>query len=151
MASFIYPTLNQLASVNLLRVPYVTGVMKLFQQQIALDLTLDAAALTAIECDFSGYAAITLAALNATYIDGVNGGVSFTIPTKQWNRSLGTPDVGNNVWGGWIETSAGDLLVAWEMASQYSMQDVGDALPLELTFNFYGTNEVYATIGGVPV
>lgn len=149
MAGFVFPTTSQLTAVGLLKTPYATGTMKLFKSALTLTEALVLADLTAIEADFTGYAPIDLTTLPAPYVDPVNGGVSFTIPTQQWDVGA-TPTVGNDIFGGWIETSGGALLMAWSIAAPFSMQSAGDSLPLELTFNYYGSNQVYATIAGVP-
>jgi hypothetical protein len=150
MLTFLYPTLNQLAMVTAIKTPYATGLLKLVKSAITFTPALTVADLTAIEADFSGYAPITLTTLPPAYLDIVNGGVSFTIPTVQWTRTLGTPDVGNDIWGGWIENAGGDLLMAWGITPTWGMQDVHDALPLEVTFNFFGTNNLYLSIAGMP-
>jgi hypothetical protein len=150
MLTFLYPAVNQLAMVTSIKTAYATGLLKLVKSAIAFTPNLDVATLTAIEADFSGYAAKTLTTLPPAYYDVVNGGVSFTIPTQQWTRTLGTPDVPNDIFGGWIENAGGDLLMAWGITTSWGMQAVGDALPLEITLNFFGTNELYLSIGGVP-
>lgn len=149
MAGFIFPTANQLAAVTLMKTPYATGKLKLFKSAIPFVPTLAAADLDAIEADFTNYAAIVLSTLPAAYVDPVAGGVSFTIPTQQWDVDP-TPTVGNDIFGGWIETSAGLLLMAWQLDSPYAMQLAGQSLALELTLNFFGSNQVYVDIGGVP-
>lgn len=149
MAGFIFPTTNQLAAVTLMKTPYATGLLKLFKSAIPFVPTLLAADLAAIEADFSGYVAKTLVSLPAAYVDPVNGGVSFTIPTQQWNVAS-TPTVHNDIFGGWIEDAGGLLLMAWQIDSPYAMQLAGQSLPLELTLNFFGSNQVYVDIAGVP-
>ena len=149
MAGFVFPTSNQLAAVTLMKTPYATGLLKLFKSAITLVPTLATADLTAIEADFTGYAAITLTTLPAPYIDPVNGGVSFTIPTQQWNVSS-TPTIGDDIYGGWIEDVTGKLLMAWALNTPFAMQSAGQSLPLELTLNFFGSNQVYVDIAGVP-
>lgn len=150
MLTFLYPTLNQIAMVTAIQVDYATGLLKLVKSAITFSPGLTVADLTAIEADFSGYTAKTLTTLPVPYIDVVNGGISFTIPTQQWTRTLGSPDVGNDIFGGWIENAGGDLLMAWGINPSWGMQNVNDALPLEVTLNFFGTNELYLSIGGVP-
>lgn len=149
MAGFIFPTSDQLAAVTLMKAPYATGLLKLFKEAIPFVPTLSAADLALIEADFTGYAAKTLTTLPEVYVDPVNGGVSFTIPTQQWNVGS-TPTIGNDIFGGWIEDATGNLLMAWQIDSPYGMQNAGNSLPLELTLNFFGSNQVYVDIAGVP-
>lgn len=148
MAAYIFPTAQQLDIVAAEQALLANATLHLFQGPIAFNEAITAADLQAIEANFSAYANIAIGSLPQAYVDPVNGGVSFTVPTKQWNRTLGTPDVGNNIYGGWIQTAGGDLYMAWQINDGWGMQNVGDSLPLELTLNSFGTNAVYVSIAG---
>lgn len=148
MASYLFPTAEQLAIVAAQQALLANATLHLFQEVITFNESLAAADLQAIEANFSAYANIAIGSLPQAYVDPVAGGVSYTIPTKQWNRTLGTPDIGSNIYGGWIQTAGGALFMAWQIDGGWSMLDVGDSLPLELTINNFGTNAVYVSIAG---
>lgn len=149
MAGFVIPLSEQLTIVNAIKTPFATGVLKLFQSAIAFTPQLVTADLTAIECDFTGYLPITLTVLPPAFIDPINGGVSFQIPTQQWDTD--TPFLlANSVFGGWIESAGGALLMAWQINSPWMMDAVNKSLPLDLVLNFFGTDQVYVDIAGVP-
>jgi hypothetical protein len=151
MAQFVYPTLAQIELVNLLKVPFATATIHLCSSQVTLTPTLQLAALTAAEATFTGYAAVTLTAIPAAYSDPVNGGISNAIPLTQFNTA--SPyTVGNDIWGGWIEDAASNLLVAWMTSAAWGMQGAGNSLPLNLLLNFFGLtgNALYVSYGDTP-
>jgi len=149
MVAFIFPTAEQITVAGAIKTPYATGVLKLFKSQIDLTLALAAADLAAIEADFSGYAAITLTTLPPVFVDGNRGGVSFQIPTQQWNVS-DPATIQNDIYGGWIETAGGVLLMAWELLDAWPMTSPHSALALDVLINTYGTNQVYVNINDLP-
>lgn len=149
MVSFIYPSSAQITAVTAIQLPYKTGLLKLFKSAIAFTPELTAADLTAIECDFTGYAAITFTTLPVPFLDGVRGGTSFQVPTQQFNTSNPTT-VGNDVYGGWFETAANAILMAFAFAAPWPMQSPNSALPLDALLNFFGSNEVYVNISDIP-
>lgn len=150
MALFVYPEAAQIIAVTAVQLPYETGLLKLIKSDVALTPALTAADLAAIECDFTGYVPITFTALPSPYEDINYGGVSFQVPTQQFVTSNPTT-VGNDVYGGWIETAAAALLMAFTFAAPFPMQNPNNALPLALVLNFFGSGQVYATINGIPV
>jgi hypothetical protein len=149
MAGFVYPQVEQLHLISLLKTQMATGILKLFKSAIAFGPGIAQADLAAIECDFTGYAAITLTTLPAAFVDPINQGVSFQIPTVQWTCS-NPLTVANAVYGGWIEDSTNVLLMAWQINVPWQMGQPSQALPLDLLINMYGTNQVYVNIQGQP-
>lgn len=149
MAGFLIPLIDQLRIVTAMQLPYKTGLLKLFKEAIVFDKSLDAAALAAIEADFTGYSAITLTTLPVPYADPNHGGISFQIPTQQWNTSA-TPTVLNNIYGGWIEDAGGLLLMAWQISNPVPMEVPHRALVLDQIVNQFGSNQVYISINGTP-
>ena len=148
MAQSIYPTASQIELVNLLKVPFATGVIHLFSSPIAFNLNLTVAELTAIEATFTGYAAITLTAIPAAYADPINGGISQAIPLSQFNTA--SPyTIGNNIFGGWMDDATGNLLFAWQTATGWAMSAAFQSLPLAIVLNYFGlgANQVYVTYG----
>lgn len=149
MVSFLYTNVELLRIITAEQLPYKTGLAKLFKEQIVFTQFLAAADFTAIECDFTGYAAITETTLPDPYLDPVRGGYSFQVPTLQYNT--GDPVVTeNDVWGGWFETAAGVLLCAWQLPVSKPMNAIDMSLPIDLIINMGGTNQVYISINGVP-
>lgn len=149
MVSFIFTNVELLRIITAEQLPYKTGLAKLFQAQIVFNQFLAAADFDAIECDFTGYAAITETVLPDPYVDPVRGGFSFQVPTLQYNTGA-APVTGNDVWGGWFETAAGVLLCAWQLPVSKPMNAIDQSLPIDLIVNLGGTNQVYISINGVP-
>lgn len=151
MVSYLYTNVELLRIIVAEQLPYKTGLAKLFQSQIAFNPLLAQADFDAIECDFTGYAAITETTLPDPYLDNVRGGVSFQVPTLQYNTG-NAPVTGNDVWGGWFETAGGVLLCAWQLAVSKPMNAIDQSLPIDLIINFNGNagNQVYVSINGVP-
>lgn len=149
MAAFIFPTLEQIRVITANQLPYKTGLAKLFKSAITLTEALAAADLAAIEADFTGYAAITETTLPDVYVDENRGGVSFAIPTLQYNTG-NAPVTGNDIYGGWFETAGGVLLMAWALDEPYAMQAINQSMPIDLIINMYGTNQVYVSVNGIP-
>lgn len=133
--------------VNLLKVPYATAGIHLLLGPIALVPSITLAALTALEATFTGYAAIVLTAIPPAYIDPINGGISQAIPLSQFNTTA-PYTIGNNIYGGWMEDAAGNLLMAWT-AAPWAMMAADDSLPLNLVLNFFGSGAVYVSYGNI--
>lgn len=149
MAGFMYPLVEQLHLIGLLKTQMATGVLGLIKSPITFTPGLAEADFAAIEADFTGYARITLTTLPAAFSDPINGGVSFQIPTQQWTTSSSVT-VANAIYGGWIEDSTGLLLMAWQINVPWQMGQPNVALPLDLLVNQYGSNQVLVSIQGTP-
>jgi len=147
MVQSIFPLTDQVTEMGLIRTPYITGKHKLFKAAIAFTPGLVAADLTAIEADFTGYAAITYTTCGPVYVDPA-GGVTFDTTVAVFLDS--GPAVANDIHGGWIENAAGDLLVAWQLASPISMGAALDAMNVELIVNRFGPRNVVVVVNGVP-
>jgi hypothetical protein len=149
MATFVFPTADQIVAVTAEQVPYKTGLVKLLKSAIALTPELAEADCVAAEADFSGYSAIAFTTLPAPYIDAVHGGVSFT--TLNANFATGDPTtIGNDIYGGWIEDAMGALLVAFEFENPVSMNVPSQEINLQITINRFGDGSFIVTINGVP-
>lgn len=150
MAQYAYPTLAQVEMVNLLKVPYATGIIHLTSSIFVPGPNTTLADLTAIEATFTGYSPVTLTAIPAAYIDPINGGISQAIPLAEF--STASPyTVGNTVYGGFITDAAGpNLLACWNVPAGWNMTGADQSLPLQLVFNFFGTGAVYVSYGNIP-
>ena len=149
MAQFIFTQARQIVIATAAQLPYKTGVSKLFKSAFVPNAFTVSADLTAIEADFSGYAAVTETALPDPYPDAINGGVSFEIPTIQY-QVADPATVGNSIYGGWFESSGGLLLMAWWLLTPWPMDVALHALPLNLIINMFGSDDVKVNIAGVP-
>jgi hypothetical protein len=118
---------------------YVAGVMqlelalcklKLFKAgEITLSAGTTKAELDAAECDFTGYAAKTVTAMTDPLLFP-GGGASISTGTVQF--AAGAPPItANLVGGGWLETAAGEVLMAWQYETPRGVAGVGDGVPVE--------------------
>lgn len=82
--------------------------MRLFQAGFVPSPTSVKADFEAVECDFDGYAAATI----ATWADPVLAGTGYMTyaPAQTFAWAHDTLDVGNQVGGHWIETAGGDVI-----------------------------------------
>lgn len=145
----IFPQSEELTMAAAIKTPFATGLLGLVTTSIPLVPGLNEATMAAAEATFTGYARKTLTVLPAAYPDPVRGGVSFTIPTQQWN--VGSPaTIGNDIWGGWIEDAGGNLLWAWILGTPFPMQAALSAMGVEITLNFFGNGANGLTINGQP-
>jgi len=153
MAQKVLPNTELLSIVESIKVPFATGKLKLTKSSITLSKDTVIGDLTAIEADFSGYAAKTLTSLPATYADLARGGYSWQIPTEQWDTANPTT-IPNQVFGGWIEDADGNLLFAWMQATPTQMTAPGQSLPLDCIFNWFnndGINYQSIEVNGNPI
>jgi hypothetical protein len=149
MLSWQYPTAEEIAFVTAIQTDFLTAELHLVKALVPLLPGMVTADLSAQEADFSGYAAITLATMPDPFVDGVLGGVSFSMPTRQFNTASPTT-IPNDIYGGWLETTGGLLIVAFMFPSSFPMQVPFSSLGLELLWNFFGTGDVLASINGQP-
>lgn len=149
MLNFVYPQSAMVTAVTAIQVPYLTGIMRLFSSPIVFTPLLNQAELVAIEATFTGYAEITYTTLPAPFPDQTNGGVSFMIPTSTFVVGA-TPTVTNEIFGGWLETAAHALLMAWQTTNPWPMQTAGQALPVEILLNNFGNGLVQVQYQGIP-
>ncbi len=148
MAASVIPNSELLVLIGTLKTAAATGKIRLFQSAITFSPALTAAALIAIEANYSGYAEITLTTLPTPYVDP-SGGVTFAIPTQEFAVATATPLVPNDIFGGWIEDTAGNLLFAFQF-TPWPMTVVGQVLPLTLFVNLFGPSGITVLIGSVP-
>ena len=149
MAASQIPSSEQLVLIGTLKTAAATGKLRLLASTIPLTPQITQAALVALEADFSGYAPIVLTTLPSPYIDPA-GGVTFPVPTQEWIVATATPFVGNDIYGGWCEDTAGNLLFVWLQGQPYGMNSVGNTLPLTLFVNLFGPSGITVLIGSVP-
>lgn len=149
MSIALYPNLGALLLGGILQTELALCKLKLTKSLIVPAKTVLKASLTAVECDFSGYAAKTVTALLAPYVDG--DGISIMIPTTQWDfdGSDMTPTA-NTVYNWWLELAAGDLIIAGQFLTPIGMAAGGDSIPFEGKLSYFATDEIEITVGGSP-
>lgn len=130
MAIVLYPNGSALDIIDLIRTNLVNCKVGLFQNQVNPTPSIVLGDL--VVADFSGYAAITVAALLPAYIDPA-GGASAQIATVQFDHTGG---IANNVcFGFFVETMGGDLVLVGSFDDGVPMSRVGDSLPLDIKFS----------------
>jgi len=84
------------------------SVLHLFKAPFAPTPTTTKAEFEAQECDYDGYAPLTIATWSAPVLAGT--GYMTYAPTQTFPWTLDTDAVGNQVGGHWLETAGGVLL-----------------------------------------
>ena len=135
MPAPIYTNQAALAMCGLLDTALVACKVRLYQPTLggALNANTTHAQLVAALATYTGYLDITVAALLAPYLDPT-GGASTQIGTVQF-ASTG-PAVKNSIQGFWVEDAGGVVYLAGDFDGLVPMNDVGDALPLDIKFRF---------------
>lgn len=131
---FLYPNSGAANLAAIVRTGLVAATLKLFQNPVVASPSTVLGDLT--ECDFSGYAAVSPVVWGASFLDPSLGGYSFST-YKQWNfdGSDLTPTQ-NNVYGFWLESTAGNLLAVNVFDAPVAMAAGGDALIVNPKLNF---------------
>lgn len=137
MADIIkYPNAGALWLAGKVKTALVNCKLRLFKdgEGITVGPTLTAAALVAAEADYTGYAAITVAAMSAPLLNPL-GGASISTSTQQFATASPYTDP-NVIGGGWLEDSTGALVMAWSYDQPKSMVGAGDGIPVEMILLF---------------
>lgn len=136
MSTLAYPNVGALKVAGLVLTGMAASVVKLFKDALTVSPSLTKAILDAAECDYDGYAPITVANFLPPYIDPA-GGASIQSGTQQFDYGpVGTPPVTNNVYGFWIETAAGIPILAGLFDAPVAMNQVGDSVPMSVVLNY---------------
>jgi hypothetical protein len=131
MSVIMYPNVGALHEIGLIRTDLAMCKVKLFQNPVSLSPSTVVGDLT--EATFGGYAPIIVTALLPAYIDPV-GGASAQIATIQFQCDGTAPT--NIVYGFWVETAAGVLILAGTFDAGIPMSLATDAIPVDVKFNF---------------
>lgn len=124
--ALVQATANQTRMAN--------SVMHLFSYGWTPTPTSTKADFLAHECDYDGYAPLTIAAWGAPVLVGQAWGTFAPTQTFRWTHD--TDDVGNQVGGYFLVTSAGDLMDYCIFDPTVPMQGPGQAVvktPIEVT------------------
>lgn len=130
-AVVLYPNVGALSNIELMRTALVMCEVNLFQNDYIPTPSTVLADLTV--ATFSGYAPEVVAALLPAYLDPA-GGASAQIATIQFDHSGG--GVSNVVYGFWVETAGGTLILVGRFEDGIPMIALGDSVPLDVKFNF---------------
>ena len=132
----LYPNSGLLWGAGLLKTALANSKIRLFKADAGIILTnaTTQAELVAGECDFTGYAAITVAAWNNPLLNPV-GGAGIDSGLQQF-ATANPYTVGNSVGGGWVETAGGVLVAAWNYDPARSCNGAGDGVPVDLILIF---------------
>jgi hypothetical protein len=130
-AVVLYPNVGAMNNIGLIRTNLVNCEVKLYQNDLVPTPSTVLGDLTV--ATFSGYAAIVVSALLAAYLDPA-GGASAQIATVQFNHDGG--GVANSIYGFWVQTTGGVLVLAGRFEDLVPMQLLGDSIPIDVKFNF---------------
>lgn len=132
----IYPNTGALWGAGLLRTALATSEIHLFKAGMGVAITpaLVLADLEAAEADYTGYAAEEVTAFAAPLLNPL-GGASIDSGSVQFAIASPYTD-GNVIGGGWIQTSGGVLVAAWDYDPTRSLTGPGDGVPVDLFLLF---------------
>ena len=147
MAANIYPNGAALILAGALATRFGSTTLKLLKSPVTLTRFLTLADLT--EADFSGYAAKSITAVG-TPILNANAGADIPIPSQEFTVTTATPQVGNDIYGWWLEDGSSNLLALAVFDSPVPMQFVGQGLVLLSLMNFFGADPIYVSVNGQP-
>lgn len=122
---------GSLWGAGLMQAALADAEIHLFQAAMGVSINpnLLLATLEAAECDFTGYAPITVATWQDPYL--VPGGGAGTSSGSQV-FAIATPyTTANVVGGGWVQDAGGVLLFAWSYDPTIPLVGAGDAVPVE--------------------
>lgn len=143
----IFPNTGALLLVGLLRTALAGCTVHLLQTMTTVTELTTLADLTPNEATFDGYAAKTVAALLAAYLDPA-GGASTMVPTQDFTATDGT--VPNTITGWWIQDTATppNLWLCGTFTTPIVISAAGDAIPLSIVINDGSTNAITPVVAG---
>lgn len=127
-----YPNVGSIELMNTIRTQLAMSTLQLFQNNVIPSPGMVIGDLT--EATFTGYSAATITAFLATYLDPL-GGASIQAPTQQF-QTASPFTVGNTIYGWYLLTAGGVLVLAGTFAAPIAMAGNGDAIPLDVKLNF---------------
>lgn len=132
MAAPVITTEGRIVLETAMLLPFTTGFIKLFKNNITPNLSTLVADFT--EADFTGYVKQTLSAPVGPFIDPINGGVSIKLGDHLF-VTTSPLTVGNTIYGWWVEDASGNLIAAQAFDTPYVISAFPQAIPLSVTFN----------------
>jgi hypothetical protein len=152
MATFVFPLASQLQQLGLFAADFDSATVNLMLAPVTLGPNLTLADCVVSIATFTGYAdQVYPSEPPVPYPDQVRGGVSITLPSV--NFTVGAdPTTLNDIYGLYITMagSGGILILAVLFTNPYPMQAAADAMNIQVTINWFGTDDVTVTINGEP-
>jgi len=133
----LYPKLGAMAIANLVQAGLAASVLSLFKEDISVTTNTTKAELEAIEADYDGYLAKTIAAWLEPYLDP-EGGASVDSGEQVLYWTLDTDAIENQIYGFWLETAGGVVVVIGRFVDDQGqpapipMVQEGNAVPLTI-------------------
>lgn len=134
--AIIYPNSGALWGAGLLRTALAGSEVHLYQASmgIVINPALTLAELEAAEANYTGYAAEAITAFAAPLLNPL-GGASIDSGSVQF--AIESPyTVPNVIGGGWIQTTGGVLVAAWNYDPTRGLVGAGDGFPVDLFLLF---------------
>lgn len=132
----IYPNAGALWGAGLLKTALALSEIHLFKSgmSIVVNPGLTLAELELAEADYTGYAAEEVTAFSVPLLNPI-GGASVNSGSVQFQ--IAAPyTVGNVIGGGWIQTTGGVLVAAWDYDPTRALVGAGDGFPVDLFLLF---------------
>jgi len=131
-----YPNSGALELAEAIQGLMADSVIHLYKAPLSLTPILTLADCEAQEADYDGYAPKTVTAFNTPYLDPA-GGATTASGYDQFNYGpAASPPVTNNIYGLFVTTSEGDLLIVFAFDNPAPMAQVGDSVPVNVLLNF---------------
>lgn len=130
----LYPAVGALWLAGIVKTALVNSVIKLFKEGFIPTVNTTDADLDDEECDYTGYAAMTITAWQAPLLNPL-GGASIDSGLKQF-AAAAPYTVGNSVGGYWLEAAAGDVVMASTLSTPRSVAAAGQGVGIDITLIF---------------
>lgn len=137
----LYPNTGGLAVATLVQLGLADSILSLFKEDISVTKLTTKEQLEAAEADYDGYLPETVADWLAPYLDP-EGGASTDSGEIVFYWDHDTDDVGNAIYGFWLENAAGTVMVIGKFVDDQGqplpvgMNGPGDAVPLTVRLVF---------------
>lgn len=135
MSTQFFPLEGCLTTATAVRTAMASSVMHLFKSTFTPDPSSPLSEYTAAECDFDGYAPITLTAWLAPIL-APDTGYMINSPLVQFAWEHDTDDIGNTVGGCYIVDAGGKNRIAVIFTAPVPMQQAGQGIPISLVWLF---------------
>jgi hypothetical protein len=136
MSQAQYPKTGALDIAASVQAGMAGAVIHLYKSPVALSPNLTLADMVAVEANYDGYAAQTVATWNPPYLDPA-GGATTASGYKQFNYATeASPGTTNNIYGLFVENAAGVLILVMAFDAPAPMGETGDSVPVNVLLNY---------------
>jgi len=136
MPTSVYTDTGAMELAGAIQALMAASKIRLFKDTLSITPALTEAELVAAECDYDGYAAITVTAFLNPYLDPAGGATTQSGSHVFYYGPAASPPVTNNVLGFWCETAGGVPILVVGFDNPVPMTAVGDAVPVNVLLNF---------------